>query len=125
MTIKFDFILSLPTWVGCGVRMFTAAVIGLAVYFVSYNLISEYKSDDLKDPITSIFRVVGVLASLMLSLTFSEVIVEQRTIRDSIQREASSILDLFVIFPLSIYPGIAANGNSIGIFQKKLFPLGS
>jgi hypothetical protein len=90
-----EFLLSLPTWVGCGVAMISTAVLGLVVYFVSYKLISRYQSDDLKDPTSSLFRVVGLLVSLMLSLAFSEVIAEVRVIRNAIGREAVAISDTF------------------------------
>jgi Na+-driven multidrug efflux pump len=75
-----DLLLSLSTWAGCFVAMSFAAVVGLVVYFVSYKLISMYQSDELKDPTSSLFRVVGLLVSLMLSLAFSEVITEVRVI---------------------------------------------
>ena len=63
-----EFLLSLPTWIGCGAAMVSMAVFGLLVYVISYKLINKYKSEDLKDPTSSLFRVVGMLVSLMLSL---------------------------------------------------------
>jgi len=57
------------------------AVTGFVVYLVFYKLISKYKREDIKEPTNKLFRVVGLLVSLMLALAFSEVIVEQRTIR--------------------------------------------
>jgi len=90
-----DFLLSLSTWVGCGVAMIFTAVVGLVVYLVSYKLISKYQSDELKDPTSSLFRVVGLLVSLMLSLAFSEVIAEVRVIRNAVEREAVAISDTF------------------------------
>ena len=65
------------------------------VYFVSYKLISKYQRDELKDPTSSLFRVVGLLVSLMLSLAFSEVIAEVRVIRTAVEREAVAISDTF------------------------------
>jgi hypothetical protein len=88
-----EFFLSLPTWVGCGVAMIFTAVVGLVVYFVSYKLISKYQSDELKDPTSSLFRVVGLLVSLMLSLAFSEVVYEVRLIHTAVEREAIAISD--------------------------------
>ena len=61
------------------------------VYLVSYKLISKYKSEDMKEPTNNLFRVVGMLTSLMLALAFSEVIVEQRTIRNAIQRKTTGL----------------------------------
>jgi len=54
------------------------AVTGFVVYGVSYKLISKYKCEDMKEPTSSLFRLVGLLVSLMLSLAFSEVIVDHR-----------------------------------------------
>ena len=90
-----EFVLSLSTWVGSVVAVVSAAVVGLGVYLVSYKLISKYQSDDLKDPTNSLFRVVGMLVSLMLSLAFAEVIVEQRAIENAVEREAVAISDTF------------------------------
>ena len=92
-----EFIFSLPTWLGFGAAMVTTAVVGLVVYIVSYKLISKYQSHDLIDPTTSLFRVVGLLFSLVLALAFSEVINELRTIRKAVQREAVAISDTFEV----------------------------
>jgi len=90
-----ELLLSLPMWVGCIVAMISAVVVGLVVYFVSSKLITKYQRDELKDPTQSLFRVVGLLVSLMLSLAFSEVIAEVRVIRNAIEREAVAISDTF------------------------------
>ena len=63
-------LLSLPDLVGGVVVMTLTTVAGLLVYVVSNKLILRYQKDDLKDPTSSVFRVVGVLVSLMLSLAF-------------------------------------------------------
>jgi hypothetical protein len=94
-TLMIEFILSQPTWIGCGVSMVTAAVVGLVVYVVSYKLISKYQSQDLKDPTSSLFRLVGLLVSLVLALAFSEVIGELKTIRKAVGRETAAISDIF------------------------------
>ena len=90
-----DFLLSLPTWLGCSVAMVTTTGAGLVVYLVFVKFISKYKSYDLKDAINNVFRVVGLLVSLMLALTFSEVISELKTIRRAVQHEAVAISDVF------------------------------
>ena len=82
-----DFILSLSTWAGCIVVMGFTVVTGFVVYISSYKLISKQKREDMKDSTTNLFRVVGMLVSLMLALAFSEVIIETRTIRKAIQSE--------------------------------------
>jgi hypothetical protein len=90
-----EFVLSLPTWAGCCVAMVSTTVLGLVVYLVFYKFISKYQSYDLKDPTSRLFRVVGLLVSLMLSLAFSKVIADLRTIRNSVEREAVAISDIF------------------------------
>jgi hypothetical protein len=95
-----DFLLSLPTWAGCLVAMLTAAVVGLVVYLVSYKLITKYQSHDLKDPITSLFRLVGLLVSLVLALAFSEVISELKKIRTAVAQESVAISDIYEVLKL-------------------------
>ena len=90
-----DFLISLSTWLGCPVAMGFTTVTGFVVYLVSYKLIAKYKREDMKEPTNNVFRVVGTLVSLMLALTFSEVSVDFRTIRNAIQRETVAISDTF------------------------------
>ena len=95
-----DFLLSLSTWTGCALAMGFTAVTGFVVYLVSYKLIAKYKREDMKEPTNNLFRVVGMLFSLMLALAFSEVIVEQRTIRNAVLRETVAISDIFDVLKL-------------------------
>lgn len=90
-----EFVLSLPEWLGIGAAMVLATILGLLIYIVSHRLISKHQKEELKDPMSSLFRVVGVLVSLMLSLAFAEVIVQLNTIRSTVQREAVAISDTF------------------------------
>ena len=90
-----DFLLSLPTWFGCGLTMFSTALLGLVVYVISNKLITKYRSEDLKAPSSSLFGVVGLLLSLMLSLAFGEVIVELVGIRNAVEREVTAISDTY------------------------------
>jgi len=93
-------LLSLATWAGCIVATGLTAVVGFVVYLVSYKLISKYQREDMQDPTSNLFRVVGTPVSLMLALAFSEVIVEVRTIRNAVQREAVAISDTFEVLKL-------------------------
>jgi hypothetical protein len=95
-----DFILSLSTWGGCAVAIGFTVVSGFVVYISSYKLISKYKSEDMKDSTSNLFRVVGMLVSLMLALAFSEVIIEMRTIRNAIQRETVALSDIYAVLKL-------------------------
>ena len=88
-----DFLLSLPTWLGSFVSILFATGAGITIYFVSYKLISKYQKEDLKDPTSNFFRVIGLLVSVMVSLAFAEVIVEIRAIENAIEREAVAISD--------------------------------
>jgi len=78
-----EFVLSLPEWLGIGVAMLLAAVVGLVVYIVSHRLISVHQKEELEDPMSSLFQLVGVLVSLMLSLAFAEVIVQANSIKNT------------------------------------------
>ena len=95
-----DVLISLPTWPGCLVAMGFTTVTGFVVYLVSYKLISKYKREDMKEPTNNLFRVVGMLFSLMLALAFSEVIADQRTIRNAVQRETVAISDIFEVLKM-------------------------
>ena len=95
-----DFLLSLPTLAGCIVAMGFTTVAGFVVYLVFYKFISKYQRGDMKEPTNNLFRVVGMLFSLMLALAFSEVIVEQRTIRNAVLRETVAISDIFDVLKL-------------------------
>lgn len=90
-----EFLLSLSTFSGSLFAMSLSTVLGLVVYVVSYKLILKYQTEDLKDPTSSLFRVIGMLVSLMLSLAFADVIVELRSIENAIEREAVAISDTF------------------------------
>ena len=100
-----EFMLSLPMWIGIGFAMVSMTVLSLVVYFVSYKLIERYKNVQLKDPINNLFRLVGILVSLMLSLAFSEVIGEWEAIKNAIDLEAVAISDTYVNFKYFDYKG--------------------
>jgi hypothetical protein len=95
-----DFLLSLSTWAGCVFMMGFTTVVGFVVYLAFYKFISKYQRENLNDPTSNLFRVVGMLVSLMLALTFSEVIGELKTIRSAVQREAVAISDTFEVLKL-------------------------
>ena len=94
-----EFVGSLSTLWGAFATMLLTTLSGLLVYLVSHRFISKYMRDDLKDAVASLFRVVSILVSLMLSLAFSEVIIELHGVEKSIEREAVAISDMFVALP--------------------------
>ncbi len=89
------FVLALPGLVGAGITMVLTTVCGLLVYGLAHKFISSFQSYELKDSITSLFRMVGILVSLMLSLGFSEVMAEWTAIRNAIDREAVANSDVY------------------------------
>ena len=90
-----EFLLSLSTLGGGLLSMAMSTILGLLVYVTSYKLISKCQSDELKDPTSNLFRVIGMIVSLMLSLAFAEVLVEMRSIENAVEREAVAISDTF------------------------------
>ena len=70
--------------------MVSTTVVGLVVYLVFYKFISKYQSYDLKDPNTSLFRVVGQRTeALIKQLTEALMNLEQAT---SIQEKLWSFI---------------------------------
>lgn len=94
------FVLSIPVWIGAVIAMALTTACGLLIYALTHRFIARYQSYELKDPITSLFRMVGILVSLMLSLAFSEVISERKAIKKAIDREAVAISDIFATLQL-------------------------
>ncbi len=90
-----EYLLSLPDVIGAAVAMAITTFVGLLVYFAAHKLISKHQREDLKDPTSSLFRLVGVLVSLMLSLAFADVIIQFRAIQNALGREAVAISDTF------------------------------
>jgi xanthosine utilization system XapX-like protein len=90
-----DYVSSLPIWAGCTLSILLTTVAGLAVYFVFRLFLARYPIEEIEDPIGSLFRVIGILVSLMLSLAFAEVVVGVRAVESAIQRETAAISDTF------------------------------
>ena len=88
-----EYVLSLSDLAGVAVTMSFMTISGLAVYLVSAAFVLRYQRAELKDPTSSLFRVVGMLVALMLSLAFADVIVKLRTIENAIGREVVAISD--------------------------------
>ena len=90
-----EFLLSQSTLVGILISVSLATTVGLLTYVVAYKLIYRYQAQDLKDPTGQLFRMLGILVSLMLSLAFAEVIADMRDIEKAIEREVVTIADTF------------------------------
>lgn len=91
-----NFLLSLPTWAGVLFSMVICTVVGLGVYVVSYKLIAKYQTEDMKDSTGGLFRVIGMLVSLMLSLAFADVLVQLRSIENAVERESVAIANIYL-----------------------------
>ncbi len=91
-----EYILSLPDLLGGLLMVVLCTVSGLAVYLFSYKIIAKYQSSDLKDPASCLFRLVGILVSLVLSLAFGQVVVEWRDIQNAIKGEIVALTDISI-----------------------------
>jgi len=89
-----EYILSLPDLLGGLITVLFCTLSGLSVYLFSYKIIAKYQSSDLKDPASGLFRLVGILVSLVLSLAFGQVVVEWRDIQNAIKGEIVAITDI-------------------------------
>jgi transcriptional regulator of NAD metabolism len=91
-------LLSLPTLVGAFVFMTITTALGMAVYYVTFQLHAKRHSDEavkeIKDATGNLFRVVGWLFTLLLSLTFTDVVSELAVTETVIQSEAAAIDDV-------------------------------
>ena len=90
-------LLSLPTFFGFLVFIGLTAAVGLMVYFAAYQLIAARQTDDaikeIKEATSNLFRVVGWLFCLLLSLTFTAGVRDLVIIDTSVEREAAAISD--------------------------------
>jgi hypothetical protein len=91
----FDELIAMPLWLGALLTMLLTTGTGLLVWVLAYRFISRHKSSDVADPVASLFRVIGILVSLMLSIAFTEVIVSLRAVEKAIEREVVAITDTF------------------------------
>jgi hypothetical protein len=91
-------LLSLPTLLGCLMFMGLTTVIGLTVSFVTFRTVVERQSDEtmkeIGDVTGNLFRVVGWLFTLLLSLTFSDVVGKLIATENAIDGEVNAISDI-------------------------------
>lgn len=91
-------LLSLPSLIGALVFMAFTAVAGLAVYLITFKLHARRHSEEaiqeIRDATGNLFRVVGWLFTLLLSLTFTDVVAERSLTESAVENEAVSIEDL-------------------------------
>ena len=68
--------------------------VGLATYVLSYRLLAASQTKETRRATSGLFRVIGILVSLFLSLTFADVMLELNQIEASIEREAVMLEDI-------------------------------
>lgn len=87
-------LLQLPTLLGAFLLMATATLLSVFLYLLSNRLLGNAISKDSRRAADYLFRAVGILVSLFLSLTFADVVLELNQIESSIEREAVLIEDI-------------------------------
>jgi len=91
-------ILSLPTYLVCTVFMGLTTAVGLAVRSVTYRGFVRRQTDDamvdIEKATGNLFRVVGWLFALLLSLTFADAIGQRIATHSAIEGEALAISEI-------------------------------
>lgn len=88
-------LLQLPVLWGAGLLMALTTLAGLGVYMLSNRLLATSQPKEARRAANYLFRVVGILVSLFLSLTFADVVLELNQIEASIEREAVMLEDIY------------------------------
>ena len=73
---------------GALLLMAITTLIGLLVYYLSFRFLASSQTKEERRATSGLFRVIGVLVSLFLSLTFADVMLELNQIEVSVEREA-------------------------------------
>ena len=89
-----EHLLHLPILLGVVLLMGLTTLVGLAVYILSYRLFANSQSRESRRAANYLFRAIGILVSLFLSLTFADVILELNQIETAIEREAVMLEDI-------------------------------
>ena len=83
---------SLPLWLGATLWIAVWCAVGLGVYFGARAVI-ETTGDNVGDATNNLFRVFGVLFSLMVSLSFTSILADSRAAEREIRIETAAIAD--------------------------------
>jgi hypothetical protein len=90
-----DWLINLPPLIGGLLAAFTAIAIGLLTYGGSYFFVGRYANKESSELAVNMFRIIGGLLALLLSLTFADVRVEIGSVRNSIEAEAALLADIY------------------------------
>lgn len=88
-------LLHLPVLLGAAALMALMTLVGLFFYYLSQGLFARSESKEARRAANYLFRGVGILVSLFLSLTFADVVLEMNQIETAIEREALMIEDIY------------------------------
>ena len=88
MMLLIELLLHLPVLLGVVLLMGLTTLVGLTVYLLSYRLFANSQSKESRRAANYLFRAIGILVSLFLSLTFADVVLELNQIETAIEREA-------------------------------------
>jgi len=80
---------------GAALLMGLMTLVGLAVYYGSSMMFARSQSKETRRAANYLFRAIGILVSLFLSLTFADVVLELNQIETAIEREAVMIEDIY------------------------------
>ena len=72
-----ELLLLLPTVPGAILLMGFTTAVGVPIYVISYRLLAKSQPKEVRRATNGLFRVIGILVSLFLSLTFADVMLEQ------------------------------------------------
>ncbi len=92
----FDFLLDLPSWVGVLIMTSSIALLGLCTAILSKRLLKSRITKEHEKIGRLLFRVTAGLIALLISLSYANERVNQSKIIDSLEEEASLIVNLMI-----------------------------
>jgi len=87
-------LLLLPSVTGAILLMVLTTAVGIPIYVISFRLLARSQPKQVRRATSGLFRVIGILVSLFLSLTFADVMLELNQIEAAVEREAVMIMDI-------------------------------
>jgi len=92
----FDFLLDLPTWVGLLIMTASITLLGLCTVILSKRLLKSRITKEHEKIGRLLFRVTAGLIALLISLSYANERVNQKKIIDSLEEEASLIVNIMI-----------------------------
>lgn len=91
-----DFLFQLPFWLGICLITIIIVSTGLLTVTISKSLISKHLNKQHERVGRLLFRVTAGLIALLLSLSYANERIEQNKLRDSMELEASLVINVFI-----------------------------